>query len=139
MNENPRSSPNTTTMAAVRRVLSRQWCGRRARTRVPESRVAVTGREKFPLCAAIPPPPSARPEQGIDIDPVHADAPVQVRTRRQAGATHPAQDGPFGRLLAWGAGDGRPLLTNGKNPHPRDHDPRLPDPGRRPGPAHTTA
>src|SRR5438034_3617464 len=102
MNENPRSSPNTTTMAAVRRVLSRQWCGRRARTRVPEFRVAVTGREKFPLCAAIPPPPSARPEQGIDIDPVHADAPVQVRTRRQAGATHPAHDGPFEYLLAWG-------------------------------------
>src|SRR5437867_11046272 len=114
MNENPRSSPNTTTMAAVRRVLSRQWCGRRARTRVPEFRVAVTGREKFPLCAAIPPPASARPEQGIDIDPVDADAPVQVRTRRQAGATHPAHHGPIELLLAWCHLHGRDGHTDGQ-------------------------
>src|SRR5437867_9361767 len=117
MNENPRSSPNTTTMAAVRRVLSRQWCGRRTRTRDRETRVAVTGREKFPLYPAIP-PPSARPEQGIDIDAVHADAPVQVRTRRQAAAAHPANDRASLHDLPWGHVDGRHVHVEGQNPHP---------------------
>src|SRR3989442_1684678 len=36
--------------------------------------------------------PSARPEQRIDVDTVDADAPVQMRPGRQAGAAHTADD-----------------------------------------------
>src|SRR2546428_12141872 len=93
-----------------------------------------------PLAApAGAPAPSVRPEQRVNVDAVHTEAPVQVRAGREAGAADPADGVAFAHALAGGDVDLGHVHVEGQNSHPVIQDHGIPAQRQRLGQSHDSA